>query len=63
MSDREKLDQLMDRLEQLSCAIVPASQRTIVEVGRLALQAEITELGRRIAYGSAWIRPARRALA
>jgi hypothetical protein len=48
MSDRERFLLLQDRLRARRLAIVPPWQRTIQLAGSEAIEAELTELGRRL---------------
>lgn len=48
MNDVEKLQLLLRRLDELEHRIVPDWQKPILAVGRTALEAEITEIGRRM---------------
>ncbi len=48
MNDREKLDLLERRLRCIQSQSVPEWQRPILEVARQAIEAELTDLGRRL---------------
>jgi hypothetical protein len=48
MSDLDKIQLLLRRLEELEHRIVPDWQKPIVEVARQALESKLTELGRRL---------------
>ncbi len=48
MNDREKLDLLERRLRCIQSQSVPEWQRSILEVARQAIEAELTDLGRRL---------------
>jgi len=60
MNDREKLENLKNRLHQMRTTIVPGWARPIQEVGCMAIEAEITELGRRLVARGLTIRAPRR---
>ncbi len=57
MNDREKLDLLERRLRRIQRQSVPESQRSILEVARQAIEAELTELGRRLVRRTYWRQP------
>ena len=57
-SDQERLEALIRRLADIETRSVPSWQRPIQEVARLALQEEISSLGRRVARSSALVNQA-----
>ena len=57
MGDREKLDLLERRLRCIESESVPEWQRSILEVGRQAIEAELTEIGRRLVRRTYWRQP------
>jgi hypothetical protein len=52
MSDLERVKILKNQLKRLDCEPVPAWQRSIHEVARLAIEAELTAVGRRLSARS-----------
>lgn len=57
MNDREKLTVLEGRLAELERRPARSWERPILEVARLAIEAEISEIGRRLRSQRTW-RPA-----
>ena len=57
ISDREKLELLERRLRCIESESVPEWQRSILEVARQAIEAELTEIGRRLVRRNLWRQP------
>ena len=58
MNDREKLDLLERRLRRIERSeSVPEWQRSILEIARQAIEAELTEIGRRLVRRTYWRQP------
>ncbi len=54
MGDRKKLDLLERRLRCIESESVSEWHRSILEVGRQAIEAELTEIGRRLVRRNYW---------
>ncbi len=63
MNDREKLDLLEKRLRSIQSQSVPECQRSILEVARQAIEAELSDLGRRLVRRTYWRQPRARSAA
>ena len=57
MNDLEKLDLLEKRLRCIQSQSVPEWQRSILEVARQAIEAELTDLGKRLVRRNYWRQP------
>ena len=57
MNDREKLDLLERRLRCFEGKLVPEWQCSILEIARQAIEAELTEIGRRLVRRTYWRQP------
>ncbi len=57
MNDREELDLLERRLRCFKGKPVREWQRSILEIARQAIEAELTEIGRRLVRRTYWRQP------
>ena len=60
MNDHDRIDLLRDRLTQLQRTPGSECERAVLQVGRLAIESELAELGQRLAQHRYWIDPAPR---
>ena len=60
MNDHDRIHMLRDRLMQMQRTPGSECERAVLQVGRLAIESELAEIGQRLAQHRYWVDPAPR---